>query len=170
MKYGTISYLCTDGKVLMIKKGERKDDPNSGFFTLPGGKLNHLEKGLLNPKGRLTSARRETEEETGLLLNDLYPRGVILFDNSERVFDNWPNPKDFLVYIFDATIYEGTLKQRTEEGTPIWVPESEILSIPKNEGDNKIYEWLRNPLYFIGVIKLKEKILNKEETFVDYIR
>ena len=66
--YGVLTYLhlSHNGKVLMIRKPEREKDPNSGLYTLPGGKLEGPEKGLTSFKGRLEAAVRETEQETGL--------------------------------------------------------------------------------------------------------
>ncbi|MEK6830099.1 MAG: NUDIX domain-containing protein [Nanoarchaeota archaeon] len=168
MKYGTMSYLSVNEKVLMIKKKVRKDDPNSGLYALPGGKLEDFEKGLSHPFGRLKSAVRETIDETGLRL--IYPRlrGIILFDNSERVFDNWPNPDDYLVYIFASRNYAGRLKDETDEGTPVWIDEKFINKVKKNVGDEKMYEWLKIQRYFVGVIRHKGRELDKEGTFADH--
>ena len=162
-----MSYLYTEERILMVKKKIRKNDPNSGLFTLPGGKLKDFEKGL-NVMGRLKSAVRETEEETGLTLIDPVLRGVIIFDNSKRIFDNWSNPEDFLVYMCSATRYIGRLKSETEEGKLFWVKEHDISKIPKNIGDERIYEWLKDSRYFIGTVKYKEKLLDEGGTFVDY--
>jgi len=167
MKYGTMTYLSVDERVLMIKKFERKDDPNSGFFTLPGGNLTEFERGM-NSVGRLESATREVQEETGLILIKPILRGVILFDNTGRVFDNWSNPQDFLVHIFSSRHYSGRLKTKTKEGVPLWIAEKDIYGLPKNPGDVKIYEWLKNPSYFMGVIRHKGKSLDEENTWVDY--
>ena len=168
MKYGTMSHLSSDEMVLMVMKKERENDPNSGLFTLPGGNLKDFEKGS-NRSGRLESVVRETEEETGLTLINPVLRGVILFDNFERIFDNWPNPQDFLVYIFSSQEYTGALKEETKEGIPLWVCRSFVDRIPKNEGDARIYEWLRDSRYFIGTIKHKGKVLDEQGTFVDYL-
>lgn len=162
-----MSYLSVEGRVLMVRKEVRENDPNSEFYTLPGGKLNDLEKGL-SPLGRLKSAIRETEEETGLKLIRPRLRGIILFDNSERIFPDWKNPQDFLVYLFSARSYVGNLKDKTDEGTPIWVDEKELPNVPKNIEDEKMYEWLKNPKYFIGVIKHKGRVLDENGTLVDY--
>ncbi len=166
MKYGTMSYLPFEGEVLMIEKFKRKNDPNSGFFTLPGGKLEDSEK--LSPEGRLESAIRETKDETGLILFKPRLRGVILFDNSKRIFDDWPNPEDFLVYLFTAVDYKGQLKKKSDEGIPRWISKSHIPHLLKNEGDLKIYEWLKDPRHFAGVINHKGKKLDEENTFVNY--
>ena len=170
MKYGTMSCLSSDEMVLMIMKNERENDPNSGLFALPGGNLKDWEKGSRSPLGRLESAVRETQEETGLTLIDPVFRGVVLFDNFERIFDNWPDKKkdNFLVYMFDATKYTGKLKSETEEGMPLWVYRGFIDRIPKNAGDKKMYEWLNDGRNFVGVIKHKGMVLDEQGTFVDY--
>jgi len=118
MKYGTMMYLVSkQGNVLMIEKPERKNDPNSGYFTLPGGKLKSEEKGLKNFNGRLKSVVRETFEETEIQVLNPVLQGVILFDNDGRTFPNWPNPDNFLVYIFYATEFKGKPK-KSDEGIP----------------------------------------------------
>ena len=162
-----MTFLSVDEMVLMIKKTERQNDPNSGFFTLPGGNLKNFERGA-NPTGRLESAIREIEEESGLTLIKPVLRGVILFDNAGRVFDNWPNPQDFLVSIFSARQYSGRLKTKTREGIPLWIAEKDIGGLPKNPGDAKMYEWLKDPRYFMGVIRHNERELDESGTFVDY--
>ena len=92
IKYGTLVQIFNGEKVLMIKKPEREGDPNSGFYTLPRGKLEEFEKGG-NPYGRLECAIRELMDETGLIVSNsnLLWRGVILFDNCEELFLNGKN-------------------------------------------------------------------------------
>jgi len=167
MKYGTMVCLVSKGKVLMIKKYERKDDPNSGYFTLPGGKLEKDEKGLNNPRGRLKSAIRETREETGIKPIKPVLRGVILFDNKGRTFPNWPNPDNFYVYIYYAKKYEGKVR-KSDKGIPFSVPEEKLKEVSSNPGDKKMYEWLEDGRNFVGVIKHKGKELDETGTFVDY--
>lgn len=162
-----MAYLSVDGKVLMIKKFERQNDPNSGFHTLPGGNLKDFERGT-NPRGRLESAIRETKEETGLILINPILRGTILFNNEGRIFPNWPNPQDFLVHVFSAQRYSGKLKTEMKEGIPLWIDEREIPNLPKNPGDVKMYEWLRDGRNFVGVIRHKGTVLDEEGTLVDY--
>jgi len=163
--YGTLCYLCIDGKTLMIHKKVREGDPNSGFYTLPGGKLKDSERG--SEEGRLIGVVREFLEETGLEISDLEFKGQILFDNSEREFPNWPNPKNFLVYIFAARIYSGELIDGSHEGIPRWVEEKGINNLPQNPGDYKIFEWLKKyEKPFDGVIKHKGLVLDEERTSV----
>lgn len=168
MKYGTMLYLVSRNKnVLMIEKYERKDDPNSGYFTLPGGKLNNEEKGLNNSFGRLKSVIRETIEETGIEAINPVLRGVILFDNRERIFSNWPNPDNFLVYVYSATKFKGKTNM-SEEGKPRTIPLGKVKEVPSNPGDKKMYEWLEDGRNFMGVIKHKGNEIDEEGTLIDF--
>lgn len=155
------------GNVLMIEKHERKDDTNSGNFTLPGGKLEKDEKGLKNPKGRVESSIRETIDETGIEPINPILKGVILFDNEGRTFSNWKNPDNFYVYIYSAKKFKGEPKE-SDEGKPRTISLNKVNEVPSNPGDKKMYEWLKDGRNFIGVIKHKGKEVNEEETFVDY--
>lgn len=168
VKYGTMLYLVYGGNVLMIEKGKRKDDPNSGYFTLPGGKLEDDEKGLNNPQGRMNSSLRETFEETGGIksVNPVL-RGIILFNNIERTFANWKNPDDFLVYIFAATDYNGKAKP-SDEGIPHPIPLNKINDLPSNPGDKKMYEWLKDGRNFFGVVKHKGYEIDEYGTWADF--
>jgi ADP-ribose pyrophosphatase YjhB (NUDIX family) len=172
MMYGTLSYLSSDKGILMIKKNERKNDPNSGFYAIPGGKLEDYEKGLKNPEGRLESAIRETEDETGItLLNPVF-RGAILFDNKDRIFPNWKEKEDCLVYLYSATEKSGKLKG-SDEGIPLWAHEDIIPSLPKNSGDKLMYEWLMDEKFkqgrnFSGIIKHKGTEIDEEGSWVDW--
>ncbi len=166
MKYATLSHLMVDDQVLFLEKPKREDDPNSGFFVLPGGKLEENEKGD-NLSGRLECVIRETFDETGLILINPVLVGIILFDNRERIFDNWPNPQDFIVYVYSAEKYSGELKS-SSEGRAFWVKKNKISQLPKNAGDAKIYEWLEDGRNFSGVIKHKGKEIDQSGTWVDY--
>lgn len=167
MVYGVGFYLRVNGKILMMKKGKRENDPNSGFYSLPGGKLDPPEKGT-NPFGRLEAVIRETEEETGLKIINPKFRGTILFDNTEKIFPDWKKPTHFLVYYFETIEFTRELKRESDGEEPVWILEEEISTLPQNDGDRKIYEWLNQPKHFIGVIYHKGKILDEEKTFVDY--
>ncbi len=161
-------YLVSKQKnVLVIKKDTRKDDPNSGYFTLPGGKLENNEKGLKNPGGRLKCAIREIKEETGIEIIKPILRGIILFDNQGRTFPNWPNPDNFLVYIYSAKKYKGKA-EKTDEGIPYSVPLNKVHELPSNPGDKKMYEWLKTKRNFFGVIKHKGNEIDEEVTMVDF--
>lgn len=167
MIYGTLSYICSEGKVAMIRKFADRQEPNSGLYTLPGGKMDEIE--ARSREGRLESAIREVEEEAGISMIDPIPRGEIFFNNEGRIFDNWKNSKDYYVYVFSASEYEGDLKKEDREGILEWIPKEEIPSLPKNEGDKKIYEWLESERYFRGTIKHEGKEIDEDGTTVEYL-
>ncbi|GEM_PF-2950971 len=168
MKYGTLGYLFCNNGILMLKKPEREDDPNSGFCTLPGGKLESSEKGLKNIDGRVKSVIREVEDETGITLINPVLRGVILFDNKDRTFPNWINPDNFLVNVYHATQYEGKLTA-SDEGAPFWVKNlEEASSLSSNPGDKFVYEWLRDGRKFFGVVKHNGNEVDESGTWVDF--
>lgn len=173
MKYGNMVYIVSDGKVLMIQKGKRENDPNSGYYTFPGGKLEDFEKGLVYPMGRLESAVREPKEETtgvrnlGIIVKNPVLRGVILFDNQGRTFTDWKNPTDFLVYIYAVTRFQGEA-EISNEGIPHWVPLDRLSELPSNPGDKVMYQWLGDGRRFVGVIKHNGNEIDEAGTFVDY--
>ena len=168
IKYGTMAYIVSkNNNVLMLKKGVRKDDPNSGYFTLPGGKLKGFEKGLSYPRGRLESVMREIEEETNIRPLNPVLRGVILFDNRDRSFDNWPKPTHFYVYIYSAIKFRGRAR-KSDEGIPYTIPLEKVKEVPSNPGDKKMYEWLADGRNFVGVIKHKGNEIDEEGTMVDF--
>lgn len=174
VKYATISYCVFRDfwfgrkKVWMLEKGKREGDPNSRSYTLPGGKLESWEKGLNNPEGRLAASLREMENETGMIPKNPVLRGVILFDNSERTFPDWPNLDDFLVYIYTSTKYK-LGKKKEDEGKPWKIYLDKINDVPtKNPGDKEMYKWLKDGRNFYGVIKHKGDNLDEEGTWVDF--
>lgn len=181
MRFGTMGYIHCDKGILMLSKFKRKDDPNSGYHTLPGGKLELDEMGIYDPLGRESSVKREVEKETGIFM--LYPRfmGTILFYNKDRTFDNWSEKrkKNFFVYMYHSGHPKGELKE-SDEGIPYWAQSwEEIESRPSNPGDKLMYKWVKEwkRMYdylgkknsFIGVIKHNGKEIDREGSWVDWL-
>ena len=88
--------------------------------------------------------RREVLEETGLTVTQYDFKGVISFIN-----DLW---EDEYMMLFEATGYEGSLKEDCPEGTLRWIPFPQILSLPLWEGDR---------IFLQDLMKGKEKINRK---------
>lgn len=164
-----MGFVQNKNHFLMIEKYERKDDPNSSFYILPGGKVEPQEHSL-GLKGIKNSVVREVEEETGIKMINPFLKGKIFFENKERIFKNWANPQNYLVYVLSSRKFEGELKS-SDEGIPRWVLKSELNSFPMNEGDKKIYEWIfessRNN-YFFGKIYHVGENLDERRTFVNW--
>ena len=100
----TLCYILNDkDQVLLIKK---KKGLGWGKYNGPGGKV---EKGESPQEGAI----REVQEEVGLKLLDIEPRGCIEFVTDGLGFDG-------KCYIFVSKKYEGDLIE-TEEARPHWV-------------------------------------------------
>lgn len=92
-----------DGKVLAVSRGKDTNDMN-----LPGG---HVEAG----ENLEFAAARELEEETGILVRDLYP-----------VHSEVTNTGKYLT-IFFAPVWRGKIRS-SEEGITSWVDPEMILN------------------------------------------
>lgn len=172
MNYATLNYILCDEGILMLRKCIREDDPNSGYCTIPGGKLKQYERGN-NLQGRLECALRETEEETGIKPIKSILRGTILFDNDGRIFPDMKKRDNFYVYLYYATEKDGELKE-SDEGKPFWAQSwEEIDTLPKNPGDRLMYGWLRSEEFkqgkcFSGVIRHKGNEIDEINSWVEW--
>ncbi|MEX2017424.1 MAG: NUDIX domain-containing protein [Candidatus Pacearchaeota archaeon] len=168
MLYANLAYVLVDGKILMMNKDVRDDDPNSGYHTLPGGKLEEDEMGG-NPQGRLEAVVREVGQETGKVLLDPVLSGVILFDNSERIFPGGKKLDNYLVYVYRATRTTGRMFGKSKEGIPYLLDKSKLRNVPQNPGDKIMYGWIEDGRNFFGVIKHVGDKVDVNGTFVDYL-
>ena len=80
-----------EGKILLLN---RKREPNKGFWSPPGGKLN-----MLVGESPVECARRETMEETNLLLRDEDIQ-IFAYVSEKEYFGtgNW------LMFLFDSRV------------------------------------------------------------------
>lgn len=158
MKETTICYIEHEGKVLLLHRMKKKEDPNAGKWIGVGGKLEQgetVEECLL----------REVKEETGLVLTEYEYRGSILFQS-----DCWEHERMHLYY---ATAFTGTLID-CDEGQLAWVPREQMLSLPTWEGDRIfLRRMLRDSSFFrLRLRYVGEKLVHTDlaETRGTYIR
>ena len=114
---GTLAYLWdreTD-RVLMIRRNARPNDDHYGKVNGLGGKLEADE-------GILASLRRELDEETGLVLDDIALRGTITWTNFG------PKNEDWLGFIFLVTAWTGTPPAGNDEGSLEWIERTRLLA------------------------------------------
>jgi ADP-ribose pyrophosphatase YjhB (NUDIX family) len=156
----TLAYLESEGKILMLEKGVRTNDPNSTKFTQPGGKINPGETPM-------QAIEREFPEETGLELLDPVYVGTVLFDNSERLFSGMPAKKHFLVHVFRARKYRGELRG-TSEGTPTWVEKIKLAGLNRHEGDTLLDNFVDSGRKFSAVIYHIGTKVSHEKSYVTY--
>ena len=124
----TECYIRRGDELLFIHKGG--NDLNTGKFLGIGG---HLEKGESPTEGII----REIEEETGIKkedLSNLKMRAVITFIN--------PTYGDEYIHLFEAEYTGETDLALTDcdEGELIWVPKSDVYSLPIWEGDKAMFD------------------------------
>ena len=125
----TMCYLEQQGKYLMLFRNKKENDCNEGKWIGVGGKGAPGE----TPEECIL---REVEEETGFVLLDYQPRGMVKF-----VSDTWENED---MYVFTASnfafppltpLQDGLPLPECDEGTLAWIPQDEVLGLPLWEGD-----------------------------------
>ena len=95
----TLCYIERAGKVLLLHRTRKNEDPNHGKWIGVGG---HIEPGE-TPE---VCVLREVLEETGLKLLDCRARGVVRFRSDV-------NPDEDM-YLFTATAFSGDLRECDE--------------------------------------------------------
>ena len=123
MQRVTNCILINNGSILLLKK------PRRGWYAIPGGKM---EQGELVKEAVL----REYSEETGLRLVEPQLCGIFTFSiyEADKLIREW------MMFTFRATSYEGELIHACPEGDLEWVPIYSIPSLPMAEGDRSIFE------------------------------
>lgn len=126
--------VVSDGKVLVLKRGENeKDFP--GWYMLPGGKQEENETPI-------QAAIRETFEETGIKVLNPKLKVVATHNHDYR-------GKIYLIYIFMAEDFSGDLVQ-SNEGVALWMPLDELMN------DSKLYPDLKRHIKLITSDELNE--------------
>ena len=129
----TLCYLEKDGCYLMLYRNKKPHDPNAGKWVGIGG---HMEEGE-SPEDCL---KREAREETGFLLEEVEPRGLVTF-----VSDRYETE---YMHLFTCRTFSGTL-HACSEGTLQWIPIAEVPRLPLWEGDRIFLSFLtQNRPYF----------------------
>jgi 8-oxo-dGTP diphosphatase len=116
-------YCIKDGSVLLML---RNKEPNLGLWVGPGGKLEPGESPY-------DCAKRELYEETGLEVKGLCFRGLIT-EISPRPDWQW------LMFLYVATEFSGTIVEDKREGSLNWCPLSEAMKLPIPEADKVFFQ------------------------------
>ena len=90
----TLCYIEHDGKYLMLNRNKKAKDLNEGKWIGVGGKVEPGE----TPE---QCVRRETLEETGLVLGDIHFYGIVHFRS-----DIW---EDEEMYLYGSSDFSGRL-------------------------------------------------------------
>lgn len=109
----TLSFLIRPNEVLLIRLGSDRGDW-AGLMNGVGG---HVERG----EDPIQSARREIEEETGLVAGKLNLAGVVIIDTGDQ--------PGIGLYVFTGEVKGGELRPGSE-GTPEWVHVDRLGDFP----------------------------------------
>jgi 8-oxo-dGTP diphosphatase len=133
MILATLCYVKYDGHTLMIHRNKRPGDIHEGKWNGLGGKFEAGE----SPESCVI---REIEEESGLRLKTPLLHGLLTFVNFKG--------KDWYVFVFTASEFEGTLVDDTPEGKLEWIRDEDILSLPLWDSDQVFLPWLQGEQFF----------------------
>lgn len=122
----TLCYIEKDGCYLMLHRVKKQHDLNKGKWIGVGG---HIEPDETAEE----CIRRETREETGLILEHVTLRGVIEF-----ISDRWENEH---MYLYTSDGFSGELTE-CNEGVLRWIPKSEVFDLNLWEGDRVFLNYL----------------------------
>lgn len=152
MILSSIIYIERDNKYLMLHRTRKENDTNKDKWIGVGGKFEEGE----TPE---ECARRETMEETGLALSNLFYRGIVTF-----VSDKYDAEQ---MHLFKSTSFSGKIKD-CDEGELDWIEKERLLSLPIWEGDKIFLRLLDQEIPFFS-LKLRyegdtlvKAVLNEE--------
>lgn len=142
-----LCYLKRDGKTLMLLRNKKQNDYHEGKWNGLGGKFNPGE----SPED---CAKREVEEESGLILKSMRLKGIICFPKFDGV-------KDWIVFIYISSDFEGQLKD-SPEGKLEWIDDDKLPDLNLWEGDKIFLKWLDEEKFFSA------KFLYENKKFLGY--
>lgn len=130
----TLCYVRSGGRTLMLHRNKKPGDVHKDKWNGLGGKLEPGE----SPD---ECVLREVEEEAGLRLLDPRLRGVL-------TFPHFAKGEDWVVFVYTATRYEGTLLHASAEGALEWVDDAKVPGLNLWEGDRVFLPWLDGERFF----------------------
>ena len=89
-------------------------------ISFPGG---HIEDG----ESIVESTIREIKEETGLIISNLEPCGIIYWYNTET-------GEKYFVFNYRTEVFSGELLEKTDEGKVFWVDKDDLLKLNLADG------------------------------------
>ncbi len=140
MRNTTLCHIEKDGKYLMLHRIKKENDLNRDKWVGIGGKFEDKE----SPE---ECNKRETFEETGLVLNTAKYCGIVTF-----VSDIWETE---YMHIFYSDDFSGDLKE-CDEGRLEWVKICDIYNLPIWEGDKIFLRLIEEKADFFS-LKLEYK-------------
>lgn len=120
----TLGYVLSPdrGRVLLIHRNRRPNDPHFGKYNGLGGKLDPGEDVV-------ACIRREIREESGLECDALLLRGTVSWPGFGKQGEDW------FGFIFRVDRFHGAPYSGNSEGDLEWVEVERVLELPLWEGD-----------------------------------
>ena len=125
---GTLGYVRRGDDVLLVHR-QRDGDDHQGKYNGLGGKLEPGEDAV-------ACMERELLEESGLTATSLTLRGTIAWPGFGSDGSDWFG----LVFVIDG--FDGEPPTRNDDGPLLWVPISELGTLPMWEGDRHFLPWV----------------------------
>lgn len=144
----TLCHIEKDGKYLMLHRIKKENDLNHDKWIGIGGKFEDKE----SPE---ECNKRETLEETGLVLNSARYCGIVTF-----VSDKWPTE---YMHIFHSLDFTGEIKE-CDEGELCWVDKKDLYSLSLWQGDKIFLKLIEDNCPFFSL-----KLEYKGETLIKAI-
>lgn len=136
MKNTTLCYIEKDGAYLMMHRIKKKNDENKDKWIGIGGKFQEKETPY-------DCARREIFEETALVADELFYRGIVTF-----VSDVYGTE---YMHLFTCNKFSGTLNTECDEGELVWIPCDKVAQLPIWEGDKIFLKMLKTEDRFFSL-------------------
>ena len=149
MIVSTLCYIEKDNKYLFLHRIKKQNDVNEGKWIGVGGKLEPGE----SPEDCVC---RETEEETGFILDSCQMRGILTFSS-----EGW---EDEYIFVFTSNEFHGEEKV-CDEGDLCWIDRGSIMNLNLWEGDRLFLQKILDDDPFFS-IKLSYKGDNLVESTV----
>ena len=152
MRNTTLVYLEKDGKYLMLLRNRKENDENQGKWIGVGGKFEEGESPV-------DCMRRETFEETGLIVTDYRFRGIVTF-----VSDLYGTE---YMYLFTVTGFEGQLKD-CDEGELHWIDKRNVPDLDLWEGDRIFLRKLADdePFFLLKLVYRGDELIEVKEQHI----
>lgn len=148
MKNTTLCYIEKDGSYLMLHRIKKENDENKDKWIGIGGKMEDGESPF-------DCIRREITEETALIADKLYYRGIITF-----VSDLYGTE---YMHLFVCKDFHGTLQSCCEEGVPEWIKIENVKNLPIWEGDKIFLDLISKETPFFSL-----KLCYKGDTLISH--
>ena len=148
MKIGTLCYVRSGDKTLMLHRVKKQNDIHEGKWNGLGGKVDPGE----TPEECVI---REVREESGLMITKPRLCGVITFPMFDGV-DDW------YVFVYTVDSFTGKLVE-SNEGDLKWIDNDKLFELSLWEGDKIFMKWLNGSKMFSAKFVYKDHKLSDHE-------